>query len=171
MAMAQKAPPADVLQEGECWALVDSGAGVDGIDAPSVVPNMKLYEARDPVHCITANGGEMIAKNVVKLRVALDGQPIDIPFPDLPVTMPIISVRKHIHRGHNCRIREGGGYFRNKVTGAKSRLIEKDGVYCIRLKVLGQSRKSLVASVSGGISPNEMNEAKGMCSGFPRPEP
>ena len=60
-----------------------------------------------------------------------------MPFSHLKFDMPILSVRRHIHRGHRCRIRVGGGYFRNIVTKTKSRFVEREGVYFIRLKVVG----------------------------------
>ena len=136
-AMAKKAPPPDTLQEGEVWAMIDSGSGVDGMDIDSVCPGAKVVKATNPITCITANGEEMIADEVAHLSVELDGQGCNIPFSKLPLSMPIISVRRHIHRGHRCRIQENGGYFRNTANRKKSRFIEKDGVYFMRLKVTG----------------------------------
>ena len=141
-AMIKKAPSAETLQEGEVWAMVDSGSGVDGMDIDTICPGVKVEKAAHTITCITANGEEMIADQVANLRVSLDGQACDIPFSKLPLSMPIISVRKHIHRGHRCRIQEGGGYFRNTQNRKKSRFIEKDGVYFMRLKVIGSSGES-----------------------------
>ena len=81
----------------------------------------------------------MVADKVAKLRVALDGEECVIPFSDLPLEMPIISVRQHVGpRKHSCRIRHGGGYFRNTQTKVKSRFIEREGVYFMRMKVISQ---------------------------------
>jgi hypothetical protein len=138
-AMVKKAPSPDTLQEGESWAMVDSGSGVDGMDIDSICPGVKVEKAANPITCITANGEEMVADQVAHLHVELDGQGCDIPFSKLPLTMPIISLRRHIHRGHRCRIQANGGYFRNIVTRKKARFIEKDGVYFMRLKVRGST--------------------------------
>lgn len=138
-AMVKKCPSPDTLQEGECWAMVDSGSGVDGMDIDAICPGVKVEKAANPITCITANGEEMIADQVASLHVELDGQGCDIPFSKLPLTMPIISVRRHIHRGHRCRIQENGGYFRNVATRKKARFIEKDGVYFMRMKVRGST--------------------------------
>ena len=137
MAMMSKCPPADQLQPGEVWGLVDSGSGVDGADFSSVCPGLHVDESPNKIVCETANGEEMIASKVAYVRVALDGQECNIPMSDLPLKMPIISVRQHVGpRKHSCRIQQGGGYFRNLATRAKSRFVEREGVYFIRLKVL-----------------------------------
>jgi hypothetical protein len=137
--MIKRAPPADTLQPGEVWAMIDSGSGIDGMDIDAIFPDAKIEKTTTPITCVTANGEEMIADQVAQLHVSLDGQSCDIPFSKLPLTVPIISVRKHIHRGHRCRIHETGGYFRNTQTRKKARFIEKDGVYFMRLKVIGNT--------------------------------
>ena len=139
MTMMQKAPPADLLQPGEQWALIDFGSGVDGLDCASAIPNVPLENCPNSITCITANGGEMIVDKMASVRVLVDGQECTIPFSHLKLDMPILSVRRHIHRGCRCRIREGGGYFRNISTRQKSRFVERERVYFIRMKILGQS--------------------------------
>ena len=77
----------------------------------------------------------MIADKVAKLRVALDGKECEIPFSDLSLEMPIISVRQHVGpRKLFCRIRNGGGHVRHTQT--KIRFIEKEGVHFMRVKVI-----------------------------------
>ena len=76
------------------------------------------------------------------LKVSLDGQESSIPFSDLPLEMLIVSVRQHVgSRKHTCRIQDGGGYFRRVVTRKKSRFVEREGVYFMRMKILGPSDK------------------------------
>lgn len=137
--MMRKAPPADELQEGEMWVMIDSGSGVDGLDADRDAPGIQRRKADNPIKCVTANGKTMDAADEVALTVELDGEKIDIPFSDLPLTMPILSVRKHVGRNHRCRIKSGGGYFRHNITKKKTRFIEKEGVYFMRMKVVGPS--------------------------------
>ena len=139
MAMMAKAPSPDTLQPGEVFAMVDSGSGVDGAALETLLPGVEVTKAARPIICTTANGQEMVADKVAKLRVALDGEECVIPFSDLPLEMPIISVRQHVGpRKHSCRIQSGGGYFRNTQTKVKSRFIEREGVYFMRMKVISQ---------------------------------
>ena len=139
MAMMAKAPSPDILQPGEVFAMIDSGSGVDGAALETLLPGVEVAKAERPIICTTANGQEMVADKVAKLRVALDGEECVIPFSDLPLEMPIISVRQHVgSRKHSCRIRNGGGYFRNTQTKVKSRFIEREGVYFMRMKVISQ---------------------------------
>ena len=101
-------------------------------------PGLNIDESPNRIVCETANGEEMVASKVAYVRMALDGQECNIPLSDLPLKMPIISVRQHVGpRKHSCRIQQGGGYFRNLATRTKSRFVEREGVYFIRLKVLG----------------------------------
>ena len=105
MAMMSKCPPADQLQSGEVWGLVDSGSGVDGADFSSICPGLHIDESPNRIVCETANGEEMVASKVAYVRVALDGQECNIPLSDLPLKMPIISVRQHVGPlKHSCRI-------------------------------------------------------------------
>ena len=140
----RKVPSSHTLQPGEVWAMVDSGSGIDGFNASEVAPDVPVTESADRTICITANGEEMVADKEVQCSVELDGQVIDIPFKDLPLTMPILSMRRHIHRGHSCRIKHGGGYFRNLISRKKTRFIEKDGVYFIKMKIRGSSNAEAV---------------------------
>ena len=138
-AMMAKAPPPGGLQEGEIWALVNSGSGIDGANLSSICPEIKTHPAPRPIVCTAANGQEMVADKVAVLKVTLDGQESSIPFSDLPLEMPIVSVRQHVgSRKHTCRIQDGGGYFRNVETRKKSRFVEREGVYFMRMKILGQ---------------------------------
>ena len=139
MAMMSKAPSPDTLQPGEIFAMIDSGSGIDGADLSVIAPHIQVVPAAKPIICTTANGDQMVADKVARIRVALDGEECEIPFSDLPLEMPIISVRQHVgSRKHSCRIRDGGGYFRHTATKRKSRFIEKEGVYFMRMKILGQ---------------------------------
>ena len=64
MAMMSKCPPADQLQPGEVWGLVDSGSGVDGADLSSICPGLHIDESPNRIVCETANGEEMVASKV-----------------------------------------------------------------------------------------------------------
>lgn len=123
----------------KAWGPIDSGSGVDGADLSSVCPGLHVEESPNKIICEMANGEEMVASKAAYVRVSLDGQECNISLSDLPLKMPIMSVRQHVGpRKHSCRIQQGGGYFRNVATRTKSRFVEQEGVYFIRLKVLGK---------------------------------
>ena len=151
--MLSKSPPAGELKDGECWVMVDSGSGVDGLDASRDAPGVPTRKAEHPIQCVTANGKTMDAEDEVALTVELDGERIDIPFSDLPLTMPILSVRKHVRRNHRCRIKEGGGYFTHNVTNKRTRFVEKEGVYFMRMKVVGLSEQLGADKSMGFVRP------------------
>ena len=60
--------------------MVDSGAGVPGINVDKHCPQLrhKLCEATNKFKCVTANGGEMIVDKEIELNIELDGQPMTI---------------------------------------------------------------------------------------------
>ena len=64
-----------------------------------------------------------------------DSQNITVPFQDMDVELPIISVRKCVKSGKDVRFFEGGGELRDRSSGKTIRIFEIDGTYFIKLKV------------------------------------
>ena len=64
-----------------------------------------------------------------------DSQNITVPFQDMDVELPIISVRKCVKSGKDVRFYEGGGELRDRRTGKTIHIHELDGTYFIRMKV------------------------------------
>ena len=58
-----------------------------------------------------------------------------IPFEDLPIECPIISVRKVVKKGIIVKVKGGGGYIMNIATKKKLRLIENNGNYFINIQI------------------------------------
>ena len=137
MKASKKAPGAHLLQEGEVWAMVDSGAGVPGINVNKHCPHLrhKLREATKKFKCVTANGGEMVVDKEIELNIELDGQPVTVKFSELPVQMPILSVRKIVKRGNRVVFQDQGGYIVNKSTGRNINFVDNNGVYFVRMKL------------------------------------
>ena len=56
---SKKAPGAYLLRKGEVWAMVDSGAGVPGMNVDKHCPQLrqKLREATKKIKCFTAKWG------------------------------------------------------------------------------------------------------------------
>ena len=74
--------------------MVDSGAGVNGMDVKSHAPGFDrlLQQATKRKRCIAANGGEMLIESEIELCCELDGHQMAVKFDDLPVQCPILSV-------------------------------------------------------------------------------
>ena len=64
-----------VLGDGECWAMLDSGAGVAGINAKEHCPHLlrALHAAAVRKRCIAANGGETRCDSEIELTCEMDG--------------------------------------------------------------------------------------------------
>ena len=71
----------------------------------------------------------------------IDDETHVVPFEDLPVEYPIISVKKIVMKKKVVTFRDGGGYIFNTVTRKKLRIVERNGVYFIKLKILEPSEK------------------------------
>ena len=86
--------------------LVDSGSGVDGANLEELYPGIQLVEV-NPITCITASGEELVVKHGANFNVTLNGVESQVPLLNLPLTMPIISVRKHCATGAGSGRRRG----------------------------------------------------------------
>ena len=60
--------------------MVDSGAGVPGINVDKHCPQLrhKLCEATHEFKCATANGGKMVVDKEIELNIELTGQPVTV---------------------------------------------------------------------------------------------
>ena len=57
-----------------------------------------------------------------------------LPTDDLPLGMPMLSVRNTVRRGNYETFRDVGGYIKNVKTGYKMRFVERQGVYFIKVQ-------------------------------------
>ena len=128
-------PDDDGLEEGEVYALMDSGAGCHAADAEKDFPKHKKRKGKQIRKCVLADGTPLESDEVVDVRVDIEGENHMIEFDDLPVECPIISVKKIVHKGNKVVFQEKGGYILNVVTRKKLRFIEKQGVYFIKIRV------------------------------------
>ena len=135
---AKKCPSSDQLGPNEQWVMVDSGAGVNGIDASKHCPAL-LHKLRDAVKrkkCITANGGEMLIDKEIDIDCEFGDHKMSITFADLPVQCPILSVRRIIKKGNRVIFNDGGGYIEHTVTRRRIDFIEREGVYFIKMNLV-----------------------------------
>ena len=92
----------------------------------------------------------------MNLNVVIDGEDHVLPMDDIPLEMPILSVREIVRKGDYATFRDGGDYLKNVRTGHKMRFVEKQGVHFTRVQVKAPS-------------PGRASESLKPVSGFSRP--
>ena len=92
----------------------------------------------------------------MNLNVTIAGEDHILPIDDLPLEMPILSVRKIVRKGNYVTFRDGGGYIKNAKSGKRLHFVERQGVYFIKVQVKDPSPSKAVE----GFKP---------MSGFSRP--
>ena len=78
---------------------------------------------------------------MIEVEAEIDDETHVIPFEDLPVECPIISAKKIVKKKNSVIVRDGGGYILNTATRKKLRLVERNGIYFIKLNILEPSQK------------------------------
>ena len=128
-----------VLAPDEQWAMVDSGASVNGMDVKSQAPGFDrlLRHATKRKRYIAANGGEMLIDSKIELCCELDGHQMAVKFADLPVQCPILNVRRIIRKGYDIVFTEDGEHIQHRTSRRKIDFVEREGVYFINMKILG----------------------------------
>ena len=64
-----------------------------------------------------------------------DGQKVSIPFQDMDVELPILSVRQSVKSGQRVCFFEGGGELKDTSTGKIIRIHEIEETYFMKLQV------------------------------------
>ena len=92
----------------------------------------------------TACGGILVNRGKVVVHGSSDGQEVSIPFQDMDVELPIVSVRKCVKAGKDVRFYEGGGQLKDRKTGKTIQIYELDGTYYMKLKVHSPEHQNLM---------------------------
>ena len=61
--------------------------------------------------CVLADGREIPSKGLIEVNVIVDGEEHIIPFEDLPVECPIISVKKVVKKKNVVKFKDGEDTF------------------------------------------------------------
>ena len=119
------------------YALIDSGSGVHCMNKKKHFLHVKAKKSGKALSCATANGSPMLGGGLAKaVEFTTDeGHDCSITFDDLPVSMPIIAVKLLSLKGHRTVFddEDGGGTITQKSSGQRTQLIERDGVYFLRM--------------------------------------
>ena len=133
---AAKMCPTEDLQPGETYALMDSGAGCHAAKKKKHFKRHRLVKSEIPQKVVLADGSEITSNGVVDALVMIGGELHRIPYEDLPVECPIISVRQIVRKRNKVIFKDKGGYIYNAKTGKKLEFIEKNGVCFINMKII-----------------------------------
>ena len=65
----------------------------------------------------------------------MDGHDFPVPFQNMRVDVPILSVRKYVKAGFSFHFSEEGGFMQSNINGKRFDFIESDGAFWIKMKV------------------------------------
>ena len=126
------------IGEDEEYALVDSGSAIHGNNASKNFKHVPVIPSNEKLNCTTADGSPMAGSGGYQTVVfeTDEGHTCTVDFDDLPVAMPIPAVKMLTKKGHHVELDDdmGGGCITHKQTGQKTKIIEMDGVYVLRMK-------------------------------------
>ena len=128
------------LESDEVLVLMDSGSTINVAKinkhfkdyADLVVPSRGSLKGETAT---TACGKVLRNNGKCTISGTSDSQQITVPFQDMDVELPIISVRKCVKSGKDVRFFEGGGDLRDRTSGKTIKINEIDGTYVIKIKV------------------------------------
>ena len=128
------------LADGETLVLMDSGSAINVAKIKShfkqyanfIVPSSGSISGETAT---TACGKQLVNRGKCTVHGTTDGQKNSIPFQDMDVELPIISVQKCVKSGHSVTFHEDGGEMKNRSTGKLVKIHEIDGVYYIKMKI------------------------------------
>ena len=116
------------------WALVDSGSGIHAIRA-GTFPGLRQKRCKR-IQCQTANGEMMSVEGEQTLEfVTEEGNECNITFKNCDVAFPIISVLELAKKNHKIVLEENGGFIQHRATGQTTKIVERDGVYFLKMIV------------------------------------
>ena len=139
LAASKMMPSDEELEEGECWMMVDSGAGCNAAKGKKHFRGYRRRKTESPQKVILADGTEVVSKGVIDANLLIQDEVHQAPFEDLPVECPIISVRRICRKKNRVTFELGGGHIYNAETGKKLYFVERNSVYFIKVKILPPS--------------------------------
>ena len=92
IAAAQMVPVDKSLKPGEKHCMMDSGAGCNAADAKKEFGAHRVKNVKHHQQCVLADGTEITSKGICEVTALVEGEEHLIPFENLPVECPTISV-------------------------------------------------------------------------------
>ena len=117
--------------------VTDSGAGCHAAYRKKDFAQFQTKKTKDPMRCVLADGKTIQSIGIIEVETESDDETHMIPFEDLPVKCPIISVNRIVKNNNKVvTFRDGGGYILDTMTMNKLRLAERNRVYFIKLNIV-----------------------------------
>ena len=137
------------LEDDEMVALVDSGST---LNAAHIAKHFKRYVGHIVASraqamgesATTAGGHKLVNEGRCRIEATVNGEAFPIPFQNMQVDVPIISVRKFMKNGYDFHFsEEDGGFMRCRLNGKVFKLIEAEGAFWIKMKIGSPPSESL----------------------------
>ena len=94
------------LKPGEKYCMMNSGAECYAADAKKEFGAHRVRSVKQKQQCVLTNGTDITSTGSCKVTALVEGEEHLIPFEDLPVECPIISVRRRWRLHHEHRDQE-----------------------------------------------------------------
>lgn len=138
-----------VCKKGEVLCLVDNGSTINAAWIEKhFAEYSKLIQKTSAslrgVSATTAGGQKLVNKGRCTVHGTVDGHEFPIAFKDMETELPILSVRKMVKRNNEVKFEKGGGFIGNRDSGRVLRFYGHEGVYFLKLKVIGPSTIDLI---------------------------
>ena len=104
----------------------------------------------------------------VRVEASVNGLDFPIPFQNMRVDVPILSVRKYVRNGWDFKFTDTGGSMTCRLNGKTLDFIEADGAFWIKLKVgnpLSDAVRPNCIFAELGAAPTSM-EANRFCDAY-----
>ena len=130
------------LLPGEQWVLFDTGASCNAINVSRDCPEYteKVRQTRNSMSgrgAESASGGSIPERGEVTVDMLVDGNPCQMTFKDMEVSMPISSGRACVGGGDTFAvIHKNGGSLKNITSGKEIKLYARQGVYFFKATIL-----------------------------------
>ena len=140
--LAKLCPSKEVaLGPNERWVMADSGSTLHGMNISKELPGYESLVVPLPEHkkgagAETASGDKVAINGTASLAGLIDGELHTVAFNDMPISMPIASMRQAVKKGNDLHITAEGGVIRNRRTGKTIQLHERGGVYFFKMAFL-----------------------------------
>ena len=128
------------LEDDEVLALVDSGSTINAASIKRHFPQYKknIVKSRAQLRgdtATTAGGHELKHEGRCRVDVVMGDKEFQIPFSNMKVDIPILSVRRMVRCGNSVVFNEDGGEIINQASGHKIHFFEAMGAYWVKMKV------------------------------------
>ena len=128
------------LEDDEMVMLVDSGSTLNAADIAkhfSAYVDLIIASRGQAMgeSATTAGGHKLANEGRCRVNATVNGEDFPVPFQNMKVDVPILSVRKYMKNGYDFHFTEQGGYMKCRLNGKVFNFIEADGAFWIKMKI------------------------------------